>query len=64
MADNQAMVRSLGTGERAHGEPEIPLTHADLVRFKVKRLESGLYRHVAVKYVFEVSRQSAEWFRR
>ena len=57
------MVRSLGTGETAHGEPETPLAHADLVRFEVKRLESGLYRHVAVKYVFEVSHQSAEFSR-
>jgi len=29
----------------------------DVIRFDVSKLESGLFRHVPIKYVFELSRR-------
>ena len=33
---------------------------ADVVRFEVEKLPSGLFRHSPAKFVFEISRQERE----
>jgi hypothetical protein len=44
-------------GRRLPIDSEAKRVEADLVRFQCEKLPSGLYRHSAAKFIFEVGRR-------